>query len=93
MDLYTRTEAARILDSVIPNDAIEINDPTDENRLIGYVWTDTSGESVHPIRLYTPYHPATISVRDSVEEATRYVVRVFNTFGGNRTHLDDPTLL
>lgn len=94
MDLYTKTTAAKILANM-PATRTEISDPANPNRVIGYVWEDTSGDSVHTWRLYTPFHPATVSVRDSVWEATRYVVGVFDTFKGHKatTHLDNPALL
>lgn len=100
MNLYTRTEAARIvaLIAALPADAqraeIAIT-VKGVRRIAGYVWRDTSGESVHAWRLYTPFHPATVSVRDSAYEAVRYVEQVFATFKGHKTvtHLDNPALL
>ena len=95
MDLYTRTEAARIL-ADMPADRAEIAITVNGvRRIAGYVWEDTSGKSVHTWHLYTPFHPATVSVRDTTYEAVRYVEQVFDTFKGHKTltHLDNPALL
>jgi len=100
MNRYTRTEAARIvaLIAALPAEAQRAEIAITVNgvrRIAGYVWHDTSGESVHAWRLYTPFHPATVSVRDTAYEAVRYVERVFDTFKGHKnvTHLDNPALL
>ena len=99
MDLYTKTTARRIL-ADMPANRIEICAPDNADRIIGYIWEDTSrfnqndptSGSVYTWHLYTPYHPATISVRATAWEATRYVVQVFEFFG-YENHLDDPSLL
>lgn len=95
MDLYTKTTARQILADMPANRAEVAITVNGVRRIAGYVWEDTSGESVHTWRLCTPFHPATVSVRDSAYEAVRYVEGVFDTFKGHKrvTHLDDPSLL
>lgn len=95
MDLYTKTTARQILADMPANRAEVAITVNGVRRIAGYVWEDTSCDSVYPWHLYTPFHPATVSVRDSAYEAVRYVEQVFEVFKGHKTmtHLDNPELL